>query len=306
MKIKKEIAHINFEWDLLVSHSLEVIIIKFGFIGAGKVGFSLGKYLKENNINISGYYSKSQHSAKEAAIFTNTQQYNNLEDLIKNSDAIFITTPDNQITDVWNEVKKLPIKEKLICHCSGSISSEVFSNINNHGAYGYSIHPMFAISDKYNSYKNLPQAFITIEGHKKYTDYFKVLFSSFGNSVAIINKDNKMLYHVAAVTVSNLVLGLINNGINYLEKCGFTKEMAIKALYPLIEFNLKNIKENGAINSLTGPIERGDLSTVINHLNVLNEEDKALYKLLSKNILKIAKIKNSNRNYKNLEEYLGE
>lgn len=283
-----------------------MIIIKFGFIGAGKVGFSLGKYLKENNINISGYYSKSQHSAKEAATFTNTQQYINLEDLIKNSDAIFITTPDNQITDVWNEIKKLPIKEKLICHCSGSISSEVFSNINNHGAYGYSIHPMFAISDKYNSYKNLSKSFITIEGHKKYTEYFKVLFSSFGNSVAIINKDNKMLYHVAAVTVSNLVLGLINNGINYLEQCGFTKEMAINALYPLIEFNLKNIKENGIINSITGPIERGDLSIVINHLNVLNEEDKELYKLLSKNILKIAKIKNSDRDYKNLEEYLGE
>ena len=106
-----------------------MIIIKFGFIGAGKVGFSLGKYLKENSIDISGYYSKSQHSSKEAAIFTNTRQYNNLEDLIKNSDAIFITTPDNQIADVWNEVKKLPIKEKLICHCSGSISSEVFSNI---------------------------------------------------------------------------------------------------------------------------------------------------------------------------------
>lgn len=283
-----------------------MIIIKFGFIGAGKVGFSLGKYLKENNINISGYYSKSQHSAKEAAIFTNTQQYNNLEDLIKNSDAIFITTPDNQIADVWNEIKKLPIKEKLICHCSGSISSEVFSNINNHGAYGYSIHPMFAISDKYNSYKDLSKAFITIEGHKKYIEYFKVLFSSFDNSVAIINKDNKTLYHAAAVTVSNLVLGLINNGINYLEQCGFTKETAINALYPLIEFNIKNIKENGIINSLTGPIERGDLSTVINHLNVLNEEDKDLYKLLSKNVLKIAKIKNSDRDYKNLEEYLGD
>lgn len=283
-----------------------MVIIKFGFIGAGKVGFSLGKYLQENHINISGYYSKSQHSAKEAAIFTNTQQYNNLEDLIKNSDAIFITTPDNQITDVWNEIKKLPIKEKLICHCSGSISSEIFSNINNHGAYGYSIHPMFAISNKYNSYKNLSQAFITIEGHKKYTEYFKVLFSSFGNGVAIINKDNKTLYHAATVTVSNLVLGLINNGINYLQESGFTKEMAIKALYPLIEFNLKNIKDNGIINSLTGPIERGDLSTVINHLNVLNEEDKDLYKLLSKNILKIAKIKNADRDYKNLEKYLGE
>ena len=288
-------------------HTLwEVIIIKFGFIGAGKVGFSLGKYLKENNIDISGYYSKSQHSSKEAAIFTNTRQYNNLEDLIKNSDAIFITTPDNQIADVWNEVKKLPIKEKLICHCSGSISSEVFSNINNHGAYGYSIHPMFAISDKYNSYKDLSQAFITIEGHEKHLENLKRLFLHLGNDVAIISKENKVLYHAASVTVSNLVLGLINNGVNYLEECGFTKEMAIKALYPLIENNLRNIKERGAVSSLTGPIERGDLSTVINHLNVIREEDKELYRLLSKNILKIAKVKNQDRNYKNLEEYLGD
>lgn len=283
-----------------------MIIIKFGFIGAGKVGFSLGKYLKENNIDISGYYSKSQHSSKEAAIFTNTRQYNNLEDLIKNSDAIFITTPDNQIADVWNEVKKLPIKEKLICHCSGSISSEVFSNINNHGAYGYSIHPMFAISDKYNSYKNLSQAFITIEGHEKYIENLRMLFLHLGNDVAIIKKENKILYHAASVTVSNLVLGLINNGVDYLEACGFTKEMAIKALYPLIEYNLRNVKETGIGNSLTGPIERGDLSTVINHLNVIPEEDKELYRLLSKNILKIAKIKNQDRDYKNLEEYLGD
>ena len=283
-----------------------MIIIKFGFIGAGKVGFSLGKYLKENNIDVSGYYSKSQHSSKEAATFTNTQQYTNLEDLIKNSDAIFITTPDNQIADVWNEIKKLPIKEKLICHCSGSISSEVFSNINNHGAYGYSIHPMFAISDKYNSYKDLSQAFITIEGHEKHLENLKRLFLHLGNDVAIISKENKVLYHAASVTVSNLVLGLINNGVNYLEECGFTKEMAIKALYPLIENNLRNIKERGAVSSLTGPIERGDLSTVINHLNVIREEDKELYRLLSKNILKIAKVKNQDRNYKNLEEYLGD
>lgn len=283
-----------------------MIIIKFGFIGAGKVGFSLGKYLKENNIDISGYYSKSQHSAKEAAIFTNTRQYNNLENLIKNSDTIFITTPDNQIADVWNEIKRVPIKEKLICHCSGSISSEVFSNINNHGAYGYSIHPMFAISDKYNSYKNLSQAFITIEGHEKYIENLRILFLHLGNDVAIIKKENKILYHAASVTVSNLVLGLINNSINYLEECGFTQEMAIKALYPLIENNLRNVKERGAVNSLTGPIERGDLSTVINHLNVIPEEDKELYRLLSKNILKIAKVKNLNRDYKNLEEYLGD
>ena len=165
---------------------------------------------------------------------------------------------------------------------------------------------MFAISDKYNSYKNLSQAFITIEGHEKYIENLRILFLHLGNDVAIIKKENKILYHAASVTVSNLVLGLINNSINYLEECGFTQEMAIKALYPLIENNLRNVKERGAVNSLTGPIERGDLSTVINHLNVIPEEDKELYRLLSKNILKIAKIKNKDRDYKNLEEYLGD
>ena len=285
---------------------MEVINIKFGFIGAGKVGFSLGKYLKENNIDLNGYYSKSKHSAKEAAIFTGTKKYDNLEMLIEDSDAIFITTPDSEIQGVWNKINRLSIKDKLICHCSGSISSEVFSNINNHGAYGYSIHPMFAISDKYNSYKDLSQAFITIEGHEKHIKYFKMLFTKLGNGVAVISKDNKTLYHAASVTVSNLVLGLINNGVKYLEVCGFTKEVAIKALYPLTEYNLINIKEKGVVNSLTGPIERGDLSTVTNHLNVIPEEDKELYRLLSKNILKIAKVKNLDRDYKNLEEYLGE
>ena len=283
---------------------MEVINIKFGFIGAGKVGFSLGKYLKENNIDISGYYSKNQHSSREAAIFTNTKQYNNLENLIKDSDTIFITTPDSEISVVWSEIKKLSIKDKLICHCSGSISSEIFSNINNHGAYGYSIHPMFAISDKYNSYKNLSQAFITIEGHEKHIEYFKQLFSYLGNDVGVINKENKALYHAASVTVSNLVLGLINNGVNYLKECGFSDEMAIKALYPLIEFNLKNIKENGIMESLTGPVERGDLETITSHCKVLNQRDKKMYKLLSENILSIAEMKNKQRNYEKIREYL--
>lgn len=280
-------------------------MIKIGFIGAGKVGFSLGKYLKINNISVTGYYSRNEDSAKKASIFTGTKQYNNLNEIINDSDTIFITTPDSEIKNVWNEIKELPIKNKMICHCSGSLSSEIFSNINNYGAYGYSIHPMFAISDKHNSYKSLNKAFITIEGNSKYVDEFYNLILSLGNDVIIINKENKPLYHVASVTVSNLVLGLINTGVKHLIECGFEEELAIKALEPLISFNIENIKERGIVNSLTGPIERGDISTLKSHCNALKSDDEILYKLLSKNILEIAKVKNKNRDYKNIEEYLG-
>ena len=279
--------------------------MNFGFIGAGKVGFSLGKYLSENGISISGYYSKNLHSANEAGKFTNSKSYENLEDLVNSSDIIFITTGDRDIEVIWNEIKKLPINKKLVCHCSGSISSEVFSNIESLGAYGYSIHPIFPIRDKYNSYKDLKKAFITIEGHEKYKEYFSDLFRSFGNNIAIISSENKSLYHASAVMVSNLVLGLINSGASYLEQCGFSKEQSLEALFPLIEGNINNIKNNGIKESLTGPIERGDLLTIKKHVNSMDKSNQELYRVLSRNIVPIAKEKNKSRDYSEIEEYLG-
>ena len=56
--------------------------------------------------------------------------YSDIQKLISNSDTIFITTSDEAIIDVWEQIKTLPIKNKLICHCSGSISSDIFSNIS--------------------------------------------------------------------------------------------------------------------------------------------------------------------------------
>ncbi|MGN1313669.1 MAG: hypothetical protein ACI4VG_01490 [Lachnospiraceae bacterium] len=33
--------------------------MRIGFIGAGKVGFSLGRYFGENDVCVSGYYSRN-------------------------------------------------------------------------------------------------------------------------------------------------------------------------------------------------------------------------------------------------------
>lgn len=285
---------------------MEVIVIRISFIGAGKVGFSLGKYLKESKLDVVGYYSKRAESSKEAASFTEGKYFNNLKEVTESSDVIFITTPDSVIKSVWNELKELSIKNKIICHCSGSLSSDVFSNVESLGSYGYSIHPMFAISDKYNSYQNLKQAYVTIEGSKKYLNEIRYLIESLGNKVQIVSKEKKSLYHAASVVASNQVLALIQQGIIYLKECGFSEEEGLDALYPLIINNVLNIKSKGIVKSLTGPIERCDVNTVQSHMKCLNEEDRELYRLLSRKLLYISKEKNDSRNYKKLEEILGE
>ena len=48
--------------------------MNIGFVGAGKVGFSLGKYFCNNDIKVSGYYSQNLESSKEAAKFTKSKR----------------------------------------------------------------------------------------------------------------------------------------------------------------------------------------------------------------------------------------
>lgn len=109
---------------------------------------------------MTGYYSRHIESAKTAADFTGTHCYEKLEDLISDSDAIFITVPDGVITDIFKELRKFDIKGKQICHCSGSISAEeAFPGIRDTGAMACSIHPLFPISDKFTTYTELTDAF---------------------------------------------------------------------------------------------------------------------------------------------------
>ena len=62
--------------------------MKVGFIGAGKVGFSLGKYLADNNQHIVGYYSEFVEDAKEASRFTGSDCYTDAELLVKDSEIL--------------------------------------------------------------------------------------------------------------------------------------------------------------------------------------------------------------------------
>ena len=275
-----------------------------GFIGCGKVGFSLGKYFSKKGITLSGYYSKSYSDAIEASKFTNSKAYENINDLVKDSSIIFITTPDDSIHEVLQKLATLNLTNKIICHTSGSLTSSIFLDINNSDAFAYSVHPIFPFSDKYDSYKNLQNAHFSIEGPDNYIHELKDFINSLGNISFIVNKNDKALYHLASVTVSNLVLSLINTGCNYLSKCGINENDALEALLPLIQNNIDNIKSKGFISSITGPIERNDLITVKKHIGVIPTGDLQIYKNLSLKLLAISKKKHSDKDYGRLKEYL--
>ncbi len=279
--------------------------MKVGFIGAGKVGNTLGKYFEQNNIELTGYYDTDINVALEAADFTRSGMYTSLSELVKSSDMIFITTTDSTIENVWGDVKELSIENKIFCHCSGALSSDIFKGIEEKGAFGYSIHPLFSCSSKTSSYKNLYDALITIEGSKERLLEVEELFKGLGNKTKIIDSSQKIKYHAAAVFASNQTIALAGQAADILEQCGFTRYEAIKSILFLMGHAIENIEIQGLAEALTGPVERNDIVTVQKHLQVLSEEEKRIYISLSRKLVEIAKVKNPEKNYDEFKNLLG-
>lgn len=280
--------------------------MRIGFIGAGKVGFTLGKYFTGHNICISGYYSRSNKSSNEAAKFTESCQFKELSDLVNNSDVIFITVPDGLIREVFNALRQYDLAGKQICHCSGAMTAdEAFPGIGDCDAEGYSIHPLFPISSRYDSYLVIGKAWFCIEGDRTHLVDWMNFFEDLGNPARAISAENKTTYHAACTVASNLVCALIDESTEMLKKIGFAEKEALSALEPLITANINSIMENGVVSALTGPVERCDYDTVKKHLSCFESwNDRDLYRTVSLKLVDIAKKKHPDTDYSKFDKIL--
>jgi predicted short-subunit dehydrogenase-like oxidoreductase (DUF2520 family) len=281
--------------------------IRIGFAGAGKVGRSLGRYILERGIAISGYYSRSAESAASAAEFTDSRTYADLPELMENSDIVFITVPDIAIARVWGQISDaaiaghVSISGKVICHCSGSLASSVFEDAERFGAFPCSLHPVYAVSDPLHAYRELGNAYFTYEGSAQAYEKLKPLLTVMGNPIGSIDAENKILYHAACVFFSNLTVGLAQCGIDLLRACGLEDAFAENAWHALFMDNARHIAEAGPKSALTGPAERGDAETISKHIEALSKAANAnktvIYRALTSVITDIAKEKHPERDY---------
>ncbi len=269
--------------------------MNIGFIGAGKVGTAFGVYLKRNNFNVTGYCSRSASSLEEAVKLTGSERFESYDSLVKASDLIFITTQDGLIASVCDDVAKSSqtLKNKTVAHMSGALSSEVLSSARKKGAYIFSVHPLQAFADIQKSVQDLEKTYFGIEGEKR-IDIVKSMLGTTGNRFFILKPEQKSKYHITACIVSNFLVALLDYGLDVFDSIGIDKDDGFKALLPMISGTVDNIHKLGTEDALTGPIARGDISTIENHMiSLVNDKDSFLktYAFLGKMTLELARKK---------------
>ena len=274
------------------------------------MGTTLGRYFAEHSVEVAGYYSRSISSASEAAAFTGSRVFETARDVLAASDVLFLTVPDGAIHTVYDALPKELLRGKILCHASGALTAkEAFPDIETYGGSGCSVHPLFAVSDK-NAYRELVDVFFAVEGTPACLPRMTAWLRSIGLHAQRIDGSRKRLYHAAAVVASNHVVALFAEAMDMLEACGFDETAARAALAPLFLGNARHVAEAGPEKALTGPVERGDAATVEKHLaafaEIGDEDDRALYRLLTKRLLRIAKAKHSERDFAAIEELVSQ
>ncbi len=248
--------------------------MKIGFIGAGKVGTSFGKYLVDHSFFVEGYYSKTFSSAKKAAKVTKSNAYRNIYELTQKSDIIFITTNDDNIKSVCEEVANNEgfKNASLVGHMSGAHSSAILESAKNQNCSIFSLHPLQAFASIEKAVLDLESTVFSIEGDEDRVSEITKLLDACGNNYFVLDAKDKTLYHIAACIVSNYSVTLMDFGLGVFDAIGIDREKGFRAILPLVNGSLENISKYGTASALTGPIARGDIDTITKHIDEIEKK----------------------------------
>jgi predicted short-subunit dehydrogenase-like oxidoreductase (DUF2520 family) len=259
--------------------------MKIGIIGAGKVGTAMGTVLKQQGFPIVAISDMSDASLERAKVYIGPGPLYTTEnrEVVERADVIAVTTQDGVISQVAGKIAHSfpsPLAGKLFFHTSGAHPSSILKPLDAKGALLGSLHPLQTFPDVESAIAVFAQTFIFIEGDVPALPILDAIGGKIGAKVVRIEAKDKVLYHLAAVFVCNLLSALLYSGEGIMEKI----DIGIEPFFPIIRATLRNIENKGPLMSLTGPIVRGDVDTVAAHIEAMAgmAQHKEVYKALSR------------------------
>lgn len=277
---------------LLPSPTKRGIDMKVGIIGAGSVGSAIGVLLQAKGNSIVGVSSRSEASALSLARRLGVKVFPP-EKIAYHADILLLTVNDSSIAEVVDDLtKKKAFKlGQVVIHFSGSLPAEIMASVRNFGAHIVSIHPLQSCAGVEVAIKNLPQSVFSIEGDQQAFRVAERLVRDLEGCFFYIDGKDKMLYHAAAVMISNFTVTMADITKRILQGLSVPPELAMRGMLTLLKGTVANIEAFGTPQALTGPIARGDTNVVSQHIAKLHDsmpELVTVYKEMAFQTLEVA------------------
>jgi len=185
--------------------------------------------------------------------------------------------PDGSIRELAEKLAPLLDARVRALHCAGARGVGELGALRERGVAVALFHPLVSFASS-RQRSALRGATFTSLGDRRATSEAKRLSRRIGARCVVLpelSDSEAARYHAAAALVANGAAALADVAARILRELGYGQRDAERALSSLLASVAGNVARVGVPAALTGPVVRGDASTVARHLDALAESDQA-------------------------------
>jgi predicted short-subunit dehydrogenase-like oxidoreductase (DUF2520 family) len=196
------------------------------------------------------------------------------DEVVAAADLVVLAVPDDTLpglvaglaeTGVWRP-------GQLTFHTSGAHGMAVLAPAELAGVLPLALHPAMTFTGTPEDGDRLIGAPFGVTAHPAHRAVAETLVLEMGGEPFFVAEADRRLYHAALVTGANHLVTLVAEAADLLRSAGVPDPGRVLA--PLLTAALDNGLRRGD-RGLTGPVSRGDVGTVADHLETLNERAPA-------------------------------
>ena len=255
-------------------------------LGAGRAGRSLARALALAGVDVVGLHGRHPDASAFPAVSAG-----DVPDTLGIASIILVTVRDAQLGDALRQLAALRLaRGAVVLHASGAMDPVEAETLRAQGHPVGTMHPLVPLADPARAVELLRDAWIGVDGDPGAIAAASTLAARLGAHALTIPPGEKPRYHAAAVFAANFPVVVAALAERLLEEAGIAEGQARAATVGLMGAAVSNLEKGRPHDVLTGPIARGDVTSVRGHLSVLADDAPALaaYVTLSRAALTLA------------------
>lgn len=251
----------------------------FSVIGLGKLGLSIAVGLStQARLAWTMNRSPEQRNAAKFQLSPSLPMYSTITAIPKPNSCMILAVADSAIEEVSEAVAAhfgSALNDLVIVHCSGAKTRAALAACEAQGAITMSLHPYqtFSIATSKN-FKDIVWGaeYPPVEPFRTIAEQFAqdLVYTLGGKIVQLSAKtlEHKPIYHASAVFAANYLNALVGLAAETAQEAGIDpNEFLPQILRRALDNSLAGLKQLGTGKfPLTGPISRGDMATLREHL----------------------------------------
>lgn len=244
--------------------------LRVAIVGCGRVGAVLGAAWHRAGHRITGVTARSDTSRLRAEALLPGAAVLDEAEVGTQADLVLIAVPDRVLPEVVERLVSVGAIRagQFVVHPAGRYGLDVLEPATRVGAVPLALHPALPLTGTSMDLDRLAGSVFGVTAPEGVRTVAEALVVELGAEPVWIPEIARNGYHAALTLAANYAMTLVNESVDLLSQAG--AESPARILGPLVRASVETALERSD-KGQTGPITRGDGSTVASHLMWLDD-----------------------------------